>query len=411
MTKYATNIIQMTVFLLASFVVKSNVWGKPRNYQIHSQAYKPGPTPSIENDWLTNMYHYQEVYLIEQMNDFVQYLQNKNWANSKLNWLKSMMTSQLQENVIAELMSFYRISGVTKMFWFGPEIQSQMSKQELSDLYQYLLLKKRAPFHWRFSDLMQFEQMFKLKKIEPIEMKKMIPFLYQIEGSYFLFVSPTIWSKLPIQLKQEFIREKLKTNLFNYGLRLQIELKNEKAINEIANDYAYLNNADQIRDYLQRTWREGNRFVDLNAIMNDFIHDHIYQYSSNCGANCMNHMLQLSGQIEKSKTNTFDFLGSMTEKYELQFIAEGDYRVGDILVYPDTDGEVKHTAVIVGQNLVYTKNGVSRFIPGLYQELSQMKKAYQISEEDPIYVYRPISPVKRHSLNSELQLQCRDLFL
>ena len=45
------------------------------------------------------------------------------------------------------------------------------------------------------------------------------------------------------------------------------------------------------------------------------------------------------------------------------------------------------------------------------QELSQMKKAYQISEEDPIYVYRPISPVKRQSLNSELQLQCRALFL
>jgi hypothetical protein len=130
--------------------------------------------------------------------------------------------------------------------------------------------------------------------------------------------------------------------------------------------------------------------IPLSEILHPFIGKNINTFSTCSGPNCMNSGLSVNeGDAfeQKHLGNKFQFLDTVYKRY--RFVEQNEsLRIGDLLVYEDSDGQVKHVSSALNENIVFTKNGLSKFNPYVFQTRSQNEALYFRDGKFKLMIFR-----------------------
>ncbi len=133
--------------------------------------------------------------------------------------------------------------------------------------------------------------------------------------------------------------------------------------------------------------------IDVIHLLPPFAQNHLYTYpklstadlSKPAFANCLWTSLNFFRQKPDDRfMDTNVALETLKEGY---FIVEGDFELGDIVVFLDEEGNVFHAAVYIADNLLFSKNGVSAMAPWTLMSLDDVKAYYRGRSENPRLIF------------------------
>jgi hypothetical protein len=150
----------------------------------------------------------------------------------------------------------------------------------------------------------------------------------------------------------------------------------------------------EIRPLLESVEDSGNdRSIDVIHLLPPFVQNHLYTFpklttadlNKPAFANCLWTSLNFFRQKPDDRfMDTNVALETLKEDY---FIVEGDFELGDIVVFLDEEGNVFHSAVYIADNLLFSKNGVSAMAPWTLMSLDDVRGYYRGRSENPRLIF------------------------
>jgi hypothetical protein len=224
--------------------------------------------------------------------------------------------------------------------------------------------------------------------------------LVDYNDRFHLPITTDNWNYLPNDEKEKLIKSFTdpKHPILKNTVSVHITIRNEADIKAVILKYAGNRDPDFIRDYLKIILSQsenGSVTFPLENILSPFIKDKINTYDPSGGPNCFN-----SGLCVNQGP---DYKVEFTEASELMAIIDEDYselnimeqpQTGDILLYSNSEGHQKHVATYIDDEVVFTKNGINKFNPYIFQKLEDMENIYFREERLSLRVFRHTPIVK-----------------
>jgi hypothetical protein len=218
--------------------------------------------------------------------------------------------------------------------------------------------------------------------------------MVRINGQWMFPVVPSTWSLLSNDLKRESIEFKT-SGIAREGINPYLELHPGENLEAVARFFAGERDHRPLLRYLQILQRKqgpGDTIVPLAKILHPFVRKQVDRYSICHGPNCFD--AARNGSLGNAYTleNIPDggtLVKELKERFRLARNGER-YRPGDVLVYRNNKGVMIHAALVAGDGVVFTKNGVNKAAPYIFQERDVMEKVYFPKGGILLTVYKPL---------------------
>lgn len=186
------------------------------------------------------------------------------------------------------------------------------------------------------------------------------------------------WPTLPYKLRERIVDQMFSArNILNVTLRF----KNSSDVDQIANDFSMGRNPETLKRFLRKKLAQNQNqevAIPLETILTPFIRDTIDTYHLIGGANCTNAACAANaGKYYKQAFLSMDDFTSDLEKY-FRPLGENEQRhAGDMMVfYEDEMPRPKHAAIVISEEIVFTKNGHNRASPYQFQKTNDLPVIY-----------------------------------
>ena len=186
-----------------------------------------------------------------------------------------------------------------------------------------------------------------------------------VAGRPVILVNSFTWSHFSRAARARVIQDVAVISSFSGGLIGRTTVTTEN-VAEVAATFAG-SEAERVRGELVARLREAaNRpiEVDLKDVLPDFIHQRVNTFPRCSGPNCYGASLFASGHVPSS------LMGAYLRRY-YRFVGPTEpLRTGDLLVLSGNQGlpKPRHASLFVTDGIVFTKNGISKFTPYVFQE-------------------------------------------
>ncbi len=279
------------------------------------------------------------------------------------------------------------------------ELRAKLSHDFLQAMYEHQLrLVGKTPLAIQKNSEDEFfrvlnDRMWRLSRKQREEVRKN---LFTINGKLNFFITPATWDLLPPSIRKETI-EFTTSGIQAQGIDPFITIHPADDVEAIGRFFAGERNPAVVIRYLQMLKRRNPEIpfeVPLEKILHPFIRKMVDTYSLCHGPNCFD----AGRNVSLGNSYRPEFLSSGEEleadlKTRFQLAKHGDrYRPGDLLVYETPYGKLVHVAAVAGDGLVFTKNGMSKTSPYLFQERTVMERVYFPDGRFKVRTYRGLAP-------------------
>lgn len=190
-------------------------------------------------------------------------------------------------------------------------------------------------------------------------------------AGWALPVTPFVWRHLNREARRHLIREHLLDNPCARGLRCRLDVTPsnlEDHVREFGGASAAKVRAKLMHALVAAGGQRAS--VDLAAILPRFMRTHLGQFARCSGLSCLATGLNADreGAFLPGPVNTATLERHLENEYRALSPAEPS-RLGDLMVFVKRDGPGPiHVATFVTDDLVFTKNGMSRYHPYVLQK-------------------------------------------
>jgi|GEM_PF-2942076 len=361
-------------------------------------------TPQVEastlNEWKKDLFETNELWVIENRNDFFNLLKKSGLSEDLYNQLTSKMRIHLSMDESVKVSPFYSLQHSSGFLFLPAELKSQLPLRVLQAVYTYLIQTKHAPPNVTFSSLdeaLAYFEKFGYRDQSLLEIQKAV---LKIDGHFHFFYNRDNWSGLRDELKTHLIRVYAGSFDSRSGLQAELIFTANDDIAEIAERYAGNRDPKGLERYLRfllsRSPR-GEVIIPLSKILQPFIRKNINTHAVRSGANCFNSGVCVNegNSYQQKLTDEAELFDTTFRKYRFVHANE-QLQSGDLLVYRNANGNVIHVSTYVAQEIVYTKNGFSKFNPYIFQSRTQNEALYFPNDQFNLMVFR--IPKKGESL-------------
>ena len=174
------------------------------------------------------------------------------------------------------------------------------------------------------------------------------------------------------------------------NLALRVEAADDPAA--IARKYAAGRDPLTVERLLREKLKGKSSIVlPLESLLPEFIRRNLNRFENCTGPNCTSAALSLHDDYKYRNRYDSGVYGAAFVGAHYTEVKDGGLKVGDVLFYWDLDGHHVHTAAYVGDGYVFTKNGLSRYAPYLFQTKADMERWYfpKGESEFELLVFRP----------------------
>lgn len=212
--------------------------------------------------------------------------------------------------------------------------------------------------------------------------------MFYPRGSLLLFSDiGALMSQIPEE------KEKLrliKTLSRKSTLLVKLQLDKNSDIENLLSYWGENGRADEIRPLLESLNRvEEGCEVDITQLLPTFLRNHIYTYPPPIvAANAPNEDCHWSSLnfFNDVPNDSFGRTEEVEKAFEHDFVpVTSDKKLGDIVLFMNSKGDILHSAVYIADDIVFTKNGGRRNQPWMLMTLEDLIPAYAFSKE-PIRV-------------------------
>lgn len=178
------------------------------------------------------------------------------------------------------------------------------------------------------------------------------------------------------------------------SLKIEIHVNNGDEIEFVAKKYS--NNDEEYKfiiKYLTKKLLQSSQdiaIIPLENILSPFIRKKIGTFDPKGGPNCYNAGLCVnqSHQFNVGYTSPEDLLHELSKSY-IQIKERDLLKIGDLILYLNTDDTLAHVAAYIDEDIVFTKNGINKFNPYIFQRQKALEEVYFGVREFKKKYYRP----------------------
>jgi hypothetical protein len=130
----------------------------------------------------------------------------------------------------------------------------------------------------------------------------------------------------------------------------------------------------------------GGTFMNIMTVLPPLPASQLYFYPISSGSasaplrDC--HWTSLNFFRDTTDTRPVDSVNFTKELTTDYFPISGDPRYGDILILAKPDGEIVHSAVVIADEIVFTKNGATAIYPWMLSTVADLLKQYSFLAPD-----------------------------
>jgi hypothetical protein len=200
----------------------------------------------------------------------------------------------------------------------------------------------------------------------------------RLGGKHLILITPFTWPEFSPSAREDLVRLFLRRELSREGLAAEIEVHQGDDLTAIAKKYAGERDYRPIERYLKLLLSSSeSAVVPLEKIMHPFIRKVIDSYSDCHGPNCFNAGINVNrGKGYKVEyTTDFSLFLETSKNYRVVESSE-PLQAGDLFVYSNSKGLTTHVSSYLGDGVVFTKNGLSKFKPYLFQKIEKNEQVY-----------------------------------
>ena len=195
-----------------------------------------------------------------------------------------------------------------------------------------------------------------------------------------VMVTPLNWHHFGLTSRYKLIDQMTRDNVTVEGLKCTVNVTHAN-YRELARTYAG-EEAARVEAYLRRLLGEAfgpTIEVNLAHLLPSFIQRYVNSYAPSTGPNCHDAALNVAKGSAFTLAHVTAYELEHRLKTEYRFVtSDEDLRPGDLLAYSHRLHNPRpiHTSVYVGDGIVFTKNGMAKTQPYVFQKRAQNAKIY-----------------------------------
>lgn len=383
--------------------------------------------------WLQDLFESDsEILPIKNPTQFLKTMSESGLDPQILSELHDAIKNNLSFHEMSKILLFYNPINVHDYLYLSPTLKQKMSSESLSALYTYLLKTNLPPPNLIFDRKKQIEKYFQQEGIDSETSKQLLRQVLYFDESYYFFLTPENWQMLTPNMRLIEIKEFLRQHA-NGSLDLNLTINQNDNLKAIAKKYSGANDPQEIESYLKKIMAENSNSqftIPLQNILNPFIKKHVHRFSNYAGENCFRCgiMANIENWIEANQLIDRKRLMNLTYQNYRFVQPKEKLQTGDLLIYFDEHGFAKHVSSYVIDDIIFTKNGTTKFTPYVFQHKKQNELIYFKNGRFSLSVFRPtkkdteaISPngyesfkgekvYYENNLNKQPQNQCRNIY-
>jgi len=370
-------------------------------FSINSYAYELIATPfemilskEVRDIWRKDLFQTDEIVVVGDSSALFDDLKEAKIDESTIKLLKSNFSSELP-NHLGQIYSIYNYPIQEKSgFLLLPEkVKRKIPAGILKKIYIHSL---EAGHNFPKYKVKSQEFLKRVKKWSiPKKAKKMILARIIDTGDQKIIpLSPDIWKFFPNVIKDEiiddyFLREKAVTR---EAVRLEVKVSSKKDIKKMVEKYVPLEHREKKKLLILEQFRKSRKsslLINMEDLLDPFVKKKLNSFEIVGGPNCINSALCVSsGDSKNSRYVSHDELTKRLKNEYFSVNPLDRLQTSDLLLYTRESGEKVHAAIYIDDEYVFTKNGINKFQPYLYQTTENMERVYFPNNSFQVHVYR-----------------------
>ena len=351
------------------------------------------PDQQIFNAWKEDIFSTQEFWAINDKEHFFEFLHKKGASPEVIKKLNQFYHPAAPHELLGTLYSFYENPRSVEVFYPVSKFKSKIPKPILAEIYSYLSSEKRLPLVLAFPSYQELKNEIKSMKLPRLLLKKTLHSIYKKNDMYFAPITPSLWPWIPAE-SRHYIVSKL-TQSLNTDVALSVDIKIDKDTN--LDRLSKLISGDRDPGYIKKLLQasrpsniEKPVFIPLQELLHPFIQNKINSFHLTGGPNCYNCGINVHKGSNFTQEITYpdELKQSLEQHYIKTDKSNTSLQTGDLLLYKDKSGEFVHVSTYIVDNIVFTKNGVNKFSPYIFQTIEHNEKLYFSENDFELEVYR-----------------------
>lgn len=410
-------------------------YGEDRLGSLHTSPMLPIVDSETLSEWKKDVFGIGEVWVLTDPEGFYNSLLGAKIAPELLKELKNSRRVELTSTERANLITFYSPEDAKEILILSAELKARLPYAVLAAAYRSLYQTGRLPPFRKFESFRHLNAFFIRSEFSNDQIEKVKNSIFKIEREVYFIYSPEIWPDLNEKMKIALIHKYTRDTAQRRGLHIELTYGATDNLSEIAERYAGGRDPKKIEEFLRNQLeRSRNKTVTvpLSSILHPVIQDRIDTHTPCSGPNCFNSSLSVNEgsdyKLVFTRADDLALFDELYRKYRFVLPAEA-LQTGDVLLYLGENGKPVHASTYIAENIVFTKNGASRFNPYIFQTFETNLSVYFPNGNYKIMVFRrpkvnesPVSPRgynfffgeevyfrKQQAAPPEVQL-CRELF-
>lgn len=370
------------IILLFSSVVHSQV-------SVEYQEFYQRPQEDFYEHSHEMLFEHDELWLIENKSSFFRFLQTQSWSSQRIDFLRSKIQQKFNKEIQGQILSFYKTDKLSSYIVFDSQLASELQDYEVNDVYRYLISTSKLGFYKYYLSVKHFEQSMISYQMSPDEIEQVRKKIIDVDGVLYLIISKRTWAFLPNSMKSEYINLRTLDQDQRKGLNVQLLINDVTDIqNTLVRFVKYIDILSVEKKWLI-DFRNGKMKFPLIDLMPPVVQNLLGKYSIFCGPNCLNAAIsfQQGNDFKLAYVDAKEITEEL-KQYDVVDLNMQEIQTGDLLLIFDHAGNIAHAAVYILDQIVFTKNGASKFSPYIFQKMDTLLTVYPVKNRQQIQVYR-----------------------
>lgn len=233
-----------------------------------------------------------------------------------------------------------------------------------------------------FDDLPQLVTAWRSRGAVPEQLRAVLDDSFMTGGVVRSVITPRVWSRL-MPAQKAAVAQGLAAGPIRQGARLSVWIAGADP-DALARKYAMGRDPEPLARALRAELAAGKASVPLESLLPERIRGRVGTFADCTGPNCVNAVMSETPYYDDATTLVADL------KATHRRMPDGEpVLAGDKLVYTDMSKQLVHVAESVGDGYVFTKNGLGRQYPYLFQRQAAMEAVHFPAGQFRLIVFRP----------------------
>lgn len=365
------------------------------------------PDQQVFNAWKEDIYATQEFWAVNDKEHFFEFLQKIGAGPDVLKRLNQFYHPAIPSELLGTLYSLYESPRYAEIFYPVNKFKSKIPKHILAEIYFYLASEKRLPLVISYPTYQELKQELKKMKLPRLLLKKTLHSSYKKNDTYFVPITPTLWRWIPEDFRHYIVSALTKAMNTDVALSIDIKIDKDTNIDRVSKLISGDRDPAYIKELLQQSKSsnvERSIFIPLQEILHPFIQNTINSFHPTGGPNCYNCGVNVHKKSNFVQEITYpnELEESLKKRYFKIDKTQTSMQTGDLLLYKNKSGDFVHVSTYIIDNIVFTKNGVNKFSPYIFQTIENNEKLYFPEKDFDLEIYR----IK----NTNSLIMCSSLF-